>query len=106
MLIRKEKFAPNQIVSLKLITGEEVIGFFVERNNQEKTITIRKPTVPVVMTDGIGLAPFVMTANIIEENTPLVLNIDSVITIVPTGSQFSSVYMQEVSGIEIPKTTQ
>jgi len=95
----KTKHQPNTVVTAKLVSGEEVIGYFVEDNDNE--LTLRKPVVPVPMEQGIGLAPFVMSSNYLHDaNDNISFNKVTVISVMKTSDQFRDVYMKQTSGFD------
>lgn len=59
MLIQNSKFDAGDTVSLKLITGEEVIGKFVSEDMME--ITLAKPLVLAMTQKGPAMMPVMMT---------------------------------------------
>ena len=89
------------IVTLKLTSGEEVIGYFV--SNHASGITLRKPVVPVPTADGTGmmLAPYLMSSDYLQTGDgELKFNNTTIITSTTTGTAFAQVYIQQVSGID------
>jgi hypothetical protein len=95
MLINKG-ISAGSVISLKLTSGEEIIARFVE-----KTVTGHRVLKPMVLTmgpKGIGLIPYLITANM--ENELEIFN--SAITVVTeTDKEFSDQYMQNTTGIRM-----
>ncbi len=92
----------NEVVTLKLVSGEEVIGYFVAEDAE--SIVLRKPLVPVATGQGsIGLAPFVMSSDYLKPgaNVDIPFNKQTIISTVPTEKQFADAYTQQVSGIDM-----
>jgi hypothetical protein len=88
------------VYTVKLVTGEEVIGYLV--SNDKDGITLRKPVVPVQMDDGWGLAPYLMTSDYLNNGKgELSFTPSSIITSDNTGTGFAAMYMQQVSGIDL-----
>lgn len=63
MLIN-QPIAANEIVSIKLISGDEIIAKFV--SEEETTYTLSKPMALVNNGQSMMLAPFVMTADKVD----------------------------------------
>jgi hypothetical protein len=61
MLLEKLRYDENDIVTLKLISGEEIIGKFVNENTNE--VVLEKPLMLAMSQQGIGMAPVLMTVN-------------------------------------------
>lgn len=53
MLVSKSKFNIGEVVSLKLLSGDEVVGELVSREHD--IYEIKKPCIVVTSPDGIGL---------------------------------------------------
>jgi hypothetical protein len=91
----------NDVVTLKLVSGEEIIGHFV--SNDINGITLRKPVVPVPTSNGnMGLAPFIMSSDYLNSGDgEITFNHTTVITTITTGTQFKSAYARQVSGFDL-----
>jgi hypothetical protein len=61
MLLEKTRFDENDVVTLKLISGEEVMGKFIKED--DKIVTLEKPLMLAMNQKGIGMAPILMTVN-------------------------------------------
>lgn len=59
MLLEKSKFTTGEIISLKLITGEEVIGKYVSEDMME--IVLSKPIMLAMTPKGPAMAPMMIT---------------------------------------------
>lgn len=92
----------NDVVTVKLVSGEEVIGYYVAEDAEG--ITLRKPVVPVPTgQQSMGLAPFVMSSDYLQPggNPEIRFNKTTVITTVKTQKQFTDAYTQQVSGLDM-----
>jgi len=98
MLINTIK--PMDVVSLKLISGEEIVGGFLEKT--ETYYKIRKPLALVVTQQGPSLAPFFMTGDITNGCIEIEFSSSSIIAMIKPHKQFSDVYTQATSGIQTP----
>ncbi len=93
--------AVNDVVTIKLVSGEEVIGYYVSED--DAGIVLRKPVVPVPTGQGqIGLAPFIMSSDYLTGGNPEIkFNKLAVITTVNTTKQFKDAYTAQVSGLDL-----
>lgn len=91
----------NDVVTLKLVSGEEIIGYFVD--DSSGGIILRKPVVPVATGQGsMGLAPFIMSSDYLSGGDPEIsFNKNTVIAMVGTHQQFRDAYTKQVSGIDL-----
>lgn len=92
----------NDVVTVKLVSGEEVIGYY-ERENAN-AITIRKPLVPVPASESsMVLAPFIMSGegSVGKGNLTVELNKQTVVTVLKTNQQFVNEYQRLVSGLQM-----
>jgi hypothetical protein len=98
----QQTHATHDVVTIKLVSGEEVIGYFVSSTTND--IILRKPVVPVPTADGkVGLAPYIMSSDYLQTGSgELGFNRQAVITITPTSQAFKTVYVAQVSGIDLP----
>lgn len=97
----KTKFEKNNVVTLKLVSGEEVIGYYVSED--DNNVYLRKPVVPVPTGDQhMGLAPFVMSSDYLNKdvNGEVPFNRVTVITALTTGKQFRDAYVYQISGLD------
>lgn len=97
----KTTYKANDVVTIKLVSGEEVIGYYVQED--AAGITLRKPVVPVPTgQQSMGLAPFVMSGEYLNGGNPeITFNKTTVIAVVPTGKQFKDPYTQQMSGLAL-----
>lgn len=93
----------SDVVTLKLVSGEEIIGFFVI--NTSDGVTLKKPLVPVATGKGsIGLAPYIMSSDYLNGGNPEILfNQSTIISMVATSDQFKNAYVEQVTGVVAPK---
>jgi len=91
----------NDVVTLKLVSGEEIIGYYTSYNSNK--ITLRKPVVPVPTEQGtMALAPYIMSSNYLHEHGGEIdFNINTVVTITKTNKSFSDAYSKQVSGLDL-----
>jgi len=85
----------NDIVTLKLLTGEEVIACF--ENEKDGEITISKPLVIAANGEGMGLIPWVMSA--MPTSMPIAAN--AIIASMPTADDVAKQYTEITSSIKL-----
>jgi len=97
------KIKTNDVVTIKLVSGEEVIGRFVQEDTT--SITLRKPVVPVPAgQQSMGLAPFVMSCDYLhsDTNNEIKFNKDTmIISPMLTNKQFADAYLQQTGGLDL-----
>lgn len=86
----------GEVVSLKLMSGEELIAKYVEETS--KGHKLKKPMVLSMGPQGIGMIPFVMTVDMEKDIT---VNPSAVISIESTEKQFADAYIQNTTGIRL-----
>ena len=91
----------NEVATIKLVSGEEIIGYFISKD--ANVTTLRKPVVPVPTGNGsMGLAPFIMSSDYLHDGDGEVeFNNATVISQVVTGKQFKDAYTKQVSGLDL-----
>lgn len=97
MLIKTIK--PNEIISLKLVTGEEIITKLVSID--DNSYRINKPLVLSLTPQGPAMTPFLLTAELEAEIT---LPKSSIIALASTETTTANQYIKGTTGIE-PATT-
>lgn len=93
MLIDKG-IASGDVVSMKLITGEEIITKLVEETSTE--FKVSKPLVLSVGQQGMGMIPMMFT---VDPEKDLKILKSSVVVISNTDKQFANQYLQGTTGI-------
>lgn len=76
MLIEKSRFHQGEIINIKLISGDEIVGELVEHDTT--SVELRKPCVVVTSPEGIGLIQAMFGLDPDKEN--LVFRTDHVVT--------------------------
>jgi small nuclear ribonucleoprotein (snRNP)-like protein len=91
------QYKKNDIVSLKLTSGEEMVARLEAETETE--ITIVKPYMLIANPDGqVGLAPFMFT---VTPDAKFKLKINNVICIVKTAKDAADMYIKQSTGIAI-----
>lgn len=84
----------GQIISLKLSSGDEVVGKVIGQNADG--VTLSKPVILAASRDGLAMVPFMMTA---DPDGDYLFKTDNIMCIVNTNQQVSDAYFQSVTGI-------
>lgn len=95
MLVQSFKY--NEIVSMKLTTGEEIVAKFMEID--DSGYRVNKPLVLAVTANGPSLTPFLFTASI---DNDLVIPKNAVIAMASTEKQTAGQYIKGTTGIIAP----
>lgn len=88
---------PGEIISVKLTTGEEVIGKLSEDVNEK--LVLDRPVVLTAAPQGMALVPYLMTAD--PENQVIHFSKNHVIATSRTQDNLAKQYTQQTTGIAI-----
>lgn len=94
MLISKGP-AVGEIVSIKLITGDEIIAKLEDESTDY--IKISRPLMIVPGPDGLGMIPYVFLA----QNELMKIQMDHVIILSPSKKDAADQYIQGITGIAL-----
>jgi hypothetical protein len=86
--------ASGEVITLKLTSGEEIIAKLVEET--PKGYKISKPLVLSMSQQGIGMMPYIFTANVDKD---ILINHGAVAVVTTTEQQFANQYTQGTTGI-------
>lgn len=95
MLLEKTRYDESDIVTLKLISGEEIIGKFINETTNE--ITLEKPLMLAMSQKGIGMAPVLMTVN---PDTKLKFTKSCIIVMAHSDDEIGKQYTYQTTGIQ------
>jgi hypothetical protein len=84
----------GQIVSMKLTSGDEVVGKITGQTAEG--ITLSKPVILAASRDGLAMVPFMMTA---DPDGEFLFKVNNIMCLVDTNQQVSDAYFQSVTGI-------
>ena len=90
-------FKTGDTVSLKLTSGEEVVGRF--DTSADGKITLIKPLMMVVQQHGIGLGPFMFS---VSPETKFQFRETAVSCMAKTETEIAKQYTQSTTGIALP----
>lgn len=86
----------NEIYSIKLISGEELVAKITARNSEHGTLTLSNPLVVAPGPHGMGLLPALFTG---ESEGELELNTSAVTMYAETAEQVRVKYIEATTGI-------
>lgn len=89
-------YKQNDVISLKLASGEEIVGKLLEE--KADLLIISKPLSLTATKEGMGLAPFMFTADLEKKFYFKPYNI---ICITKTQEDMAKNYIQSTTGIQI-----
>ena len=89
-------YKTGDVVSLKLSSGEEIIGALEEEN--AKAFVLKKPLMVAATQQGLGLAPFMFT---VSPDSKVPVNANSVLCVVKTDKDMASQYIQSTTGLTV-----
>lgn len=95
-MIIEAPYKNNDVVSLKLTSGEEIVARLVDETTTN--VTLSKPLSLTATQTGIGLAPFMFT---IEQDSKIKVNSTAIIAITKTQKETASQYLESTTGITV-----
>lgn len=95
MLLVQKPIAKNDIITLKLLTGEEVLATF--DNDDGDTITVSKPSTIASNGQGMGIVPWMMTSR----TESVDINKSAVIAMAPTDEEIAKAYTETTTSIKL-----
>lgn len=95
MLLEKSKFDSGDIISLKLISGDEVLGKFVK--DDMVSITVSKPVMLAMTQKGPAMTPVMLTVN---PDADFTINKSAVVLQGATVKEIAEQYIFQTTGIQ------
>jgi hypothetical protein len=92
------KFTPNQVLTLKMSSGEEIIAKIVAQEGE--FLIIEEPVAIGQGPKGIGLVPALFTA---EPGKKVRLNTNNINFIADTDEPVKMKYLEATTGIQVPE---
>lgn len=94
------KYTINDVVTIKMVGGDEIIGKLVDINKGTDLIsyTVNYPHVVMMAQQGFGMMPYVLTA---EPKSDIVIDARHVITISKTQSAVMKAYFKQTTGLAV-----
>jgi len=90
-------YKKGDIISIKLVTGEELIARY--ESETETDITIDKPMTLQVGTQGVGISQFMLT---MDMDSKVTISKHNCLVIAPTRKEMSDEYVNGTTGIAMP----
>lgn len=87
------------VVSIKLTSGEELVGMFVEKT--ANYIKLRKPLALTATQTGPALAPYFMTGDVMGDASEVEFNANTVVSMIKTFKPFADAYTQSTTGLDM-----
>lgn len=95
MLLNKSKFDNGDVITLKLISGEEVLGKLVEEDMV--SITLARPVMLAMTQKGPAMAPLLMT---VDPDKSLSFNKSTIILTAEPFKEIADQYVFQTTGIQ------
>jgi len=87
----------NDIVTLKLIGGDEIIGKLTDERT-DTYVEVKKPLVVMMAQQGFGLMPFMLTGN---PDATVKIDRSHVLAVSKTMDQVSKEYIKQTTGLTV-----
>ena len=94
MLLEKP-MATGDVVSLKLVNGDEIIARL--ESDDEKSVSITKPLAITAGPQGLGMIPWIFLGN----KETITIKKDHIFVIIPSKKEAADQYMQGTTGIAL-----
>jgi hypothetical protein len=94
MLIEK-LFKKGDIMSIKLLTGEEVVAEYLESDTE--TVNVSKPCHFFLNDAGMHFPPYLMTSQETRYSFPT----KNIMIMAPTASQVAKIYREQTTSIQL-----
>jgi hypothetical protein len=95
-MLAEKTIKPDDIITMKLTSGEEVIAKLVEE--QPMHLRVVQPVVLIMQQNGIGMAPYLFT---VDESTPVKMSKMNVTVIEKTGPRSTEQYLDAINPAKI-----
>lgn len=96
MMLIDKGVTPGEVVTMRLVSGEEVVSKLVEET--EKSYKVSRPMTITLSGQGIGMMPFVFTT---PPDKSLEINKSAITMISPTELNFADQYISGTTGIDL-----
>lgn len=94
------KFEINQVMTLKLTSGEEVIAKVIAHDKENHIVELQEPVSIAPGPQGIGLVPSMFTA---DTKQSIKLNTKNVTFLANTEDNVKLKYLEATTGIKVPE---
>jgi hypothetical protein len=93
------QFTINEVLTFKLTGGDELVAKVLSGPDEYGYITVSEPVSVVTTSNGVGMIPTIMTAEMNAENK---LNTSSISMFTPTSDNIKLKYLEATTGIKVP----
>lgn len=90
-------YKKGDVISIKLVTGEEVVAKFIEET--DTAITVDKPMTLQLGPQGMGISQFMLT---MDMDSKVTISKQNCLVIAPTRKEMSDQYIQGTTGLAMP----
>lgn len=97
MLIEPKTIEPNDVITLKMLGGDEIVARFMSDNGHQ--IKVKKPHVVAMAQQGFGLIPYMFT---VDPETVIEISQSNIIFYAKTLPDVAKAYTKQTSGIMMP----
>tara|TARA_B100000886_G_scaffold330742_1_gene281483 strand:- start:905 stop:1195 length:291 start_codon:yes stop_codon:yes gene_type:complete len=80
----------GKVVTIKLTSGVEVIGFLLALNEESNMLNLKNPNTVVIYDDEIAVIPFMYTGTTEE----VIMSLDQVLTVVKSNEKSEADYLK------------
>ena len=80
----------GKVVTVKLTSGVEVIGFLLALNEESNMLNLKNPNTVVIYDDEIAVIPFMYTGTTEE----VIMSLDQVLTVVKSNEKSETDYLK------------
>lgn len=87
------------VVSLKLTSGEEVVGMLAERT--DRYIKLRKPLQMAMSPNGPALMPYFASGDVMTDASEVEFNTNTVVALIKTYKPFADAYTKATTGLDL-----
>ena len=95
MLLEKNTLDENNIITLKLSSGEEIIGKFIKED--DTSYLMEKPLMLAMSQKGVGMAPILMTVN---PESRIKIQKHAVMILANSDEEIAKQYIYQTTGIQ------
>ena len=94
-MLVQSPYKANDTVSIKITSGEEIVGRLVEETSEY--VRLKKPMMVVAAGQGIGLAPYMFTS----ASEDMSFNKDLIVTMTATVADINTKYLETTTGLKL-----